>query len=236
MTPRPEDHELDALKSALEAATPAADPARRAENIALARKNFDAAQGSRAEPRQSSDRPSQGGFFKGAFDMLISRPLLGGLTATTALVAVGVLVLSPQGQQLLRPPVAPIPTITEAEQEAALDRDSATESRQQTGAEAPADIVVERGPGTLHEIEEADEMAPIILAEPMVQPLPSPAPTDGVAGLRAEGGAMVAVDQRSSRVSAANSGTILGAYNGMRFVERQYDVRMFMQCCQCVSC
>lgn len=203
MTPRPEDRELDALKSALEAATPAADPARRAENIALARKNFDATQGSRPEPRQSSDRPSQGGFFKGAFDMLISRPLLGGLTATTALVAVGVLVLSPQGQQLLRPPVAPIPTITEAEQEAALDRDSATESRQQTGAEAPADIVVERAPGSLREIEEADEMAPIILAEPMVQPLPSPAPTDGVAGLRAEGGAMVASPQGYRNIAPA---------------------------------
>ena len=94
MTPRNDDFDLDDLKSAMTAATPAADPARRAENLALVKKNFEATQGSRTEARQSSDRPQTGGFFKGAFDMLISRTALGGLTATTAIVAVGFFFLS----------------------------------------------------------------------------------------------------------------------------------------------
>lgn len=185
MTPRTDDFDLDDLKSAMTAATPAADPARRAENLALAKKKFQTAQGSRTEARQSSDRPQTGGFFKGAFDMLISRTALGGLTATTALVAVGFLFLSPQGQNLLRPPVDSGPVISEPEIVTGVDREQA----QDTGATEDGDLAVadtseEVGRVTLRDAEQV-EIAPVILAEPMAPP--SPAPTDGLFSLHSSG-------------------------------------------------
>ncbi|TBX22960.1 von Willebrand factor A [Roseovarius sp. JS7-11] len=181
MTPRKDDFDLDDLRSAMTAATPAADPARRAENLALAKKNFQTAQGSRAEARQSSDRPQTGGFFKGAFDMLISRTALGGLTATTALVAVGFLFLSPQGQNLLRPPVDSGPSISEPEIVTGVDREQAQDTGvSEDGDLAVADTSEEVGRVTLRDTEQV-ETAPLILAEPMAPP--SPAPTDGLFSL-----------------------------------------------------
>lgn len=187
MTPRTDDFDLDDLKSAMTAATPAADPARRAENLALAKKKFQTAQGSQTEARQSSDRPQTGGFFKGAFDMLISRTALGGLTATTAIVAVGFLFLSPQGQNLLRPPVDSGPSISEPEIVTGVDREQA----QETGATEDGDLVVsesaeEDTPVVLRDAERV-EVAPVILAEPMAPP--SPAPTDGLFSLHSSGNA-----------------------------------------------
>ncbi len=92
--------EFQDLKAAMDAATPAPDAARRADVLARAQANFEATQGSPAAARQSSVSPDRRGFFRGAFDMLMTKTT-GALTATTALVAVGVLFLSPQGQELL---------------------------------------------------------------------------------------------------------------------------------------
>ncbi len=92
--------ELQDLKAAMDAATPAPDAARRADVLARAQANFEATQGSLAAARQSSVPPERRGFFRGAFDMLMTKTT-GALTATTALVAVGFLFLSPQGQELL---------------------------------------------------------------------------------------------------------------------------------------
>ena len=174
MTPRKDDFDLDDLKSAMTAATPAADPARRSENLALAKKNFQTAQGLRTEARQSSDRPQTGGFFKGAFDMLISRTALGGLTATTAIVAVGFLFLSPQGQNLLRPPADSGPVIAEQEVVLGVDREQAQETEAaQDGDFIVVETVEDSSPSTLRDVERV-EMAPVIMAEPVAPPSPVP--------------------------------------------------------------
>ncbi len=98
-----DDMDLNDLKRAMEAATPAPDAARKAETLARSQEIFASAQGSLQATRQSSDPSPKKGFFRGAFDMLLTRTT-GALTATTALVAVGFLFLSPQGQDLLRGP------------------------------------------------------------------------------------------------------------------------------------
>ena len=178
MTPRNDDFDLDDLRSAMTAATPAADPARRTDNLALAKKNYEATQGSRTEARQSSDRPQTGGFFKGAFDMLISRTALGGLTATTAIVAVGFLFLSPQGQNLLRPPADSGPVIVEPEVVLGVDRETA----QETEAAQDADLIIvetaeEAAPGTLRDAEQ--EEGRLQAPQPAPGAPPSPVPFGG---------------------------------------------------------
>ncbi len=94
--------DLNALRDAMKAATPKPDATRRAENLALARKNFDDLQGSAKAPRPT---PVTGlsGLFQGVKTMLNALTTKGGLTATTALVACGFLFLTPGGQDLLRP-------------------------------------------------------------------------------------------------------------------------------------
>ena len=98
--------DLDDLKSAMRAATPAPDTVRKAENIALAEKNFARRQESAAQARFISDRP-QKGLFRGAFDMLKSISARHVMTATTAMVAVGLFVYIPSLQQgpLKMPPL-----------------------------------------------------------------------------------------------------------------------------------
>ncbi len=95
--------DLDDLKSLMDAATPRPDPARRAENIVLAQKNFDALQGSRTAARPTSDRPKRG-VFSGVvhmFSNLVSSRA--GLTASTALVAVGLVMVTPLRDNLRLP-------------------------------------------------------------------------------------------------------------------------------------
>ncbi len=167
MTSNHDDLDLDALKAAMTAATPAPDPARRAENIALAQKNFAATQGSRLAARQSSDRPEKRGFFKGAFDMLISKPVLGGLTATTAIVAVGVLFLSPAGQDLMRRPTDTMPPlVVEPEIGSGEGRSRMTEET------VTPPVVTEAAEGGT---TEAPQDGDLIEAEPVLPPV-SPAP------------------------------------------------------------
>ncbi|WP_341862702.1 von Willebrand factor type A domain-containing protein [Gymnodinialimonas sp. 57CJ19] len=102
-------NDLDDLKRAMADATPTPDAARKAEAMARSLEIFNRAQGSQDAARQTSETPKDRGFFRGAFDMLISRTT-GALTATTALVGVGLLFLSPQGQEMLQgPPGVPEP-------------------------------------------------------------------------------------------------------------------------------
>ena len=54
------DNDLDKLKAAMRAATPAPDHANKAANLALARNNFDRVQGSAIVPRQTPDCPESG--------------------------------------------------------------------------------------------------------------------------------------------------------------------------------
>ncbi|WP_238110445.1 VWA domain-containing protein [Yoonia sp. I 8.24] len=94
--------DLDDLKSMMDVATPRADAARRAENLALAQKNFDDLQGSRAQPRPTPVT-GRNRLWTGVKNMLNSLTSKAALTTTTAIVACGFLVLTPAGQDLLNP-------------------------------------------------------------------------------------------------------------------------------------
>ncbi len=130
--------DLDDLKKAMDAATPRPDAARRAENIALAQKNFEDLQGSRDRLRPTSDRPMTG-IWTGVRNMLNSLTSRAGLTASTAIVAVGLVMLTPFGSglldtgslrgtpQVLREPVADAPVVIETE----ADDATATRTRGQ---------------------------------------------------------------------------------------------------------
>ena len=101
--------ELDELRAAMGAATPDPDPDKRAEILALAQKNFDHAQGSPAGARPTSERRPFGWLISGGFKMIQSISTRGGLAATTALVAFGLVIVLPQGRDFLSPPaVAPV--------------------------------------------------------------------------------------------------------------------------------
>ncbi len=93
--------DLDDLKSLLNDATPAPDAQRRAENIALATKNFTDFQGSRTQPRLTF-RSKIWTRTKLMLNTLTSR---GGLTVTTAIVACGFIITTPFGRDLLRTPM-----------------------------------------------------------------------------------------------------------------------------------
>ena len=87
--------ELDDLKAAFDAATPTPDPARKRENIAQAEKKFALRQGSAAEARQTIQKGPLGAALNGVTAMFTTLTSRAGLTATTALVAVGLLVVLP---------------------------------------------------------------------------------------------------------------------------------------------
>ncbi|EBA13219.1 vWA domain-containing protein [Roseobacter sp. CCS2] len=104
--------DLNDLKAMMDKATPQPDAARRAENIALAQKSFADLQGSRDAARPTAVTGPKG-LWTGVKTMLNTITTKGGLTTTTALVACGFLFLTPQGQDILRPPSAPQITMTE---------------------------------------------------------------------------------------------------------------------------
>jgi len=89
------NNDLDDLKAMMDTATPQPDAARRAENLALAQKNFDDFQGSRDGLRPTPVTEAKG-LWTGVKTMLNTFTTKGGLTATTALVAVGFLYIAPE--------------------------------------------------------------------------------------------------------------------------------------------
>lgn len=108
--------DFDDLKSALGAAAPRPDAQRRAENLALAQKNFETLQGSTDAARPTSITGPKG-LWTGVKTMLNSLTSRGAITASTALVAVGFLFVSPLGQDWMRvpkPAPQPQPTLEEA--------------------------------------------------------------------------------------------------------------------------
>ncbi len=86
--------DLDDLKAMMRAATPKPDADSKAADIALARENFAVLQEARDGARQTSDRPRKG-LIRGVTDMLMRMNTRGALTATTALVALGMVVVVP---------------------------------------------------------------------------------------------------------------------------------------------
>ena len=96
--------DLDDLKAAFTAATPAPDAAKRAADIALAKKNFADLQESRDPARPISERP-ESGLFRGVRKMITSLSTRGALTATTAVLAVGLVVSLPELTQMRAPEI-----------------------------------------------------------------------------------------------------------------------------------
>ncbi len=92
--------DLNDLKAMMDDATPRPDAARRAENLALAQKNFENRQGSRQQPRPTPATEAKG-LWTGVKTMLNTFTSKAALSTTTALVACGFLFLTPQGQDLL---------------------------------------------------------------------------------------------------------------------------------------
>jgi len=97
--------DLNDLRQAMDAATPQPDARRRAKNLAEAQEKFKQRQGSTHSARPISDnRPFQARLMTGVMTMIDALTSRGGLVATTALVAIGVVVVSPQGRNLFVPP------------------------------------------------------------------------------------------------------------------------------------
>ncbi len=144
--------DLDDLKKLMDAATPAPDADARKRNIALAEKNFAALQGSRDGLRPTSDRP-KAGFISGVRQMFHSLTSRAGLTASTALVAVGLVAFTPIGQGLMNPG-----DVTEAFTDAPVD--AAAADGRLTRPAVPA-LAQEDAEIALTEAEEIAPAAPV---------------------------------------------------------------------------
>ena len=154
--------DLNDLKSAMRTATPAPDAAKKAAHLALARKKFADHQGSRDEARLMSDRPSRG-FLTGVTKMLNALTSRGGLTATTALVAVAFVAFVPMNGTNFLPPWS----VAKQEQRA-----RSTVDMDDQAARAPE-------PELLAE-QDVRKSAPLTL----VAPAPSSSVVGGIAGMR----------------------------------------------------
>ena len=158
--------DLDDLKAAFDAATPPPDAEKKAAHLALAQKNFADLQGSRDGARLMSDRPSRG-IWTGAKQMLNFMTTRGGLTATTALVAIGFVTLTPLGQDLLTPRDVSEVLRPEPAKPVVAQRERQEEEK----AEADA-VVVEAAP----EAEAPAVVGGMVAADAASAPLPPPSP------------------------------------------------------------
>ncbi|HVG47140.1 MAG TPA: von Willebrand factor type A domain-containing protein, partial [Rubellimicrobium sp.] len=98
MTPD-DDFDLGDLKTAWEATTPRPDPSVKAAHRQLAQENCARLQGAGRAARPMTERP-QGGVWMGVRNMMNALTSRGALTASTALVACGFLVLTPVGREV----------------------------------------------------------------------------------------------------------------------------------------
>ncbi|MDE0694345.1 MAG: hypothetical protein OXH76_00745 [Boseongicola sp.] len=100
------DDDLDKLKEAMRAATPAPDDANKAANLVLARKNFERFQGSADALRQTPDCPETG-LAREPRMMLNFLSNRVTLVASTVIVAFGAVMLLPVGGVLKPPTIFP---------------------------------------------------------------------------------------------------------------------------------
>lgn len=91
-----DDLDLEQLKAEMQNAAPSPDAMRKAADLALAQKNFAALLQGSAAPARLTSKARKTGAFRGAIDMLRRFPAQATLTATTALVAVGLVVYLPE--------------------------------------------------------------------------------------------------------------------------------------------
>ncbi|MEM9344172.1 MAG: VWA domain-containing protein [Pseudomonadota bacterium] len=152
--------DLDKLKQALGAATPAPDPAKRAANLRLAEENFDRLQGSAREARPTPKRAPTARLFEGVGKMLNTWTTKGALVGSTAVAAMAMIWIGGNFSQnpgdgfALNPNAPTVVSSDEAITEPLVDSEIARR-------EAPA---------------EALQGAP--LAESAASPAPAPAQTE----------------------------------------------------------
>jgi len=96
-------NDFDEIKRAFKVATPNADNQRRTKNIENAAENFEKLQGISLGARHKSDRGMFARVTDGVMKMLTAMTTRGGLTATTALVAFGLILVMPAGRDMLTP-------------------------------------------------------------------------------------------------------------------------------------
>jgi Ca-activated chloride channel family protein len=134
--------ELDDIARAMERATPAPDAARKAETMRRAMAEFDRVQGSAGAVRPSDRRGWTARIMDGATAMLKTMTTGGGLAATTALVAVGMILVLPEGREMLRPPAPAVVTteVPKAQTRAAVPAPATTQTvaEEEVANEAPA--------------------------------------------------------------------------------------------------
>ncbi|WP_170330286.1 vWA domain-containing protein [Ruegeria arenilitoris] len=141
--------DLEDLKTLMDAATPAPDAQRRAENLDQARKLFARCQGTRDAMRPTVKRGLMARVTEGAKSMLNALSHRGALTATTAIAAVALVVILPQTRDYVVSPTswtetrraeAPVETV-ETDQEAAVEDRLLQDALSEPFVEAP--VVIE---------------------------------------------------------------------------------------------
>ncbi len=129
--------EFDDLKAVMKAVAPEPDAARKAANLRLAEENFARLQGSTDEARPTSDRGILARVGSGVTAMMNVLSSKGGLTATTALVAVGFVMVTPVGRGLLDGPWNAGPSVVSLEEPAVE-----TDARLNDGKEAVDEEII----------------------------------------------------------------------------------------------
>ncbi len=188
------DHDpLGDLDRALRAATPPPDAARRAANMTRAQEIYDRAQGSAGAVRPTSDRPRKGaGFARGAIWMFAALTTRPALTATTALVAVGMIALVPVLRDMPAPgslsqPEVARPAVDAKDLSVAEPAEIVVEEAAPAAPESMADVpppsVVAPAPPALHRSAPAGAVEGDAMMEAMPLPAPMPAPEIAFADL-----------------------------------------------------
>ncbi|MEL7256716.1 MAG: VWA domain-containing protein [Pseudomonadota bacterium] len=175
--------DLDDLKAAMRAAMPTPDAARKAEDIALARINFAALQETAEAARQTSESPKTGPI-RGVMNMIMRINTRGALTATTALVALGLVAVVPDWQNAPRLN-GPQPVVLESDDVLADRSEDRTRQvvEEQFATEAAPEVAVEPAPVEALEAEIAQgaESAPAQQAtQPSATLKREQAPADGI--------------------------------------------------------
>jgi Ca-activated chloride channel homolog len=152
--------ELDHLRAAMKAATPAPDAGAREVALRLALENFDRAQESFGPARPTEDRPVKAGLFSGVFQMIrqfTTRQMLAG-TASAAAVVVGIVAVGPM---LMRGP-----DVVREAPEAVVVPEAST-----SAAQAEEVAGVEPAPAPTTELAEVEPTLPATVADPAAEPL-----------------------------------------------------------------
>lgn len=175
---------LDDLKNAFDTKTPAPDAQRRAENLALASKNFAALQETRHQPRPTSRHT----IWTGAKTMLNTLTSRASLTVTTAIVASGLMIATPKGRDILNLPTGPSAVLRAPElaqipaEPISVAQTDASEAAVDQGREQTASVIEEAPAVVLGDLETGTVSA--MPAAPRMLSQGAPAP-DAVAGLSA---------------------------------------------------